>query len=92
VAHLQRSEDPFPDACLIGLSADSLDDEPERVVVGVGVFERLTDAVVEFGVAQGPNPISERPVAHVVAEHGLVRGVLWQTAGVVEQVADRDRC
>jgi hypothetical protein len=68
--------------------------EPERLVVGVGVLERLTDAVAEFGVVQSLNPPTEGTVAHVGPEHGLERGVLRQTALVVEQVSDRDggRC
>ena len=76
---------------LVGLSADLLHDQPENVVVGVGVLEHLTGAMFDFGVAQGRNPLAEGAVAHVVAEHGLVRGALRQTARVVEQVADRDR-
>ena len=39
--------------CRIGLSADFLYDEPEHVVVGVGVLECLTDAVAEFDIPQG---------------------------------------
>ena len=68
--------------------------EPEGVVVGVGVLERLTDAVAEFGVVQSLNPPTEGTVAHVATEHCLERGVLRQTTCVVEQVSDRDggRC
>ena len=75
VAHPQRSEDPFTDAGLVGLSADRLHDQPENVVVSVGVLEHLTGTRFDFGVAQGRHPLTERVVAHVVAEHGLVRGV-----------------
>ena len=91
VAHLKGSEDPVLDVGLVGLSADLLHDEPEHVVVRVGVLKHQTSAVLDLSVVQGPHPLVEGIVTHIVAEHRLVRGALRQTAGVVEQVAHRDR-
>ena len=71
VTHPQRSEDALTDAGFVGLSADLLHDQPENVVVSVGVLEHLTGARFDFGVAQGRHPLTEGVVGHVVAEHGL---------------------
>ncbi len=90
MAHVQRREDMLLDVVGVGFPAGCLDDQAEDVEIQVAVLELSADWAANLKRGQVTHLTLN--FVRMIIEIGQANhaGQLWQAAGLVEQVAQRD--